>query len=78
MHQKDLIPFNGLFVAIGISCYSRTAPFFFYGELLEINEANILLKLDKNSGLKSIRIAEIVDIHLDPKYNNINRRKNRH
>ena len=45
IHRKELDNLTGFYVAVGIHCYSRNTPFFFYGELLEINEEYILLKL---------------------------------
>lgn len=67
--QRELITkYHGQNVAIGLRHYSRDAPFFFYGRLLEVNENYCLTELEHGKGFKSINLMEILDIHLDPQY----------
>lgn len=70
IHWKKLIKYVNNNVAIGVEHYSkfRNAPFFFFGNLLEVNENNLLLELHNDGGFKSIKLEQVVDIHLDRKY----------
>ncbi len=76
MQRQNLVSFIGFFVCIGVPNRFREIPYFFFGELIEVTQETILLKLHKDGGFKSIRIEEILDIHKDRKFSDENRRRN--
>lgn len=70
MHRESIIKFLNKHVIIGIPIHSRQAPFNFYAKLVEIGENSVLLELNDKSGFKSFKLSEIIEIRLDPRYNN--------
>lgn len=75
MHREDIAKFLGEHVVVGVPHHSRSSPYYFFGVLLEANEKSILLKFNDSSGFKSINMDQIIDLHIDQKYININRRR---
>ncbi len=63
MNEKNIRKFLGKEVAIGVPHYTEDRPFYYYGRIIEMNTATLIIEM--SNGFKLIKYKDIIDIRED-------------